>query len=67
MVVNGMKKQATAKPWINCGHAEAPKSIPGSKVPGAPVEADRVHNKAEGDQPPHVELMREAADNRATE
>ena len=32
MVVNGMKKQATAKPWINCGHAEAPKSIPGSKV-----------------------------------
>ena len=49
--------------WINCGHAEAPKSIPVRRS-GAPVEADRVHNKAEGDQPPHVELMREAADNR---
>ncbi len=32
IVVNGMKKQAMAKPWKNCGHAEAPKSIPGSKV-----------------------------------
>ena len=32
MVVNGIKKQATAKPWINWGHADAPKSMPGSKV-----------------------------------
>ena len=32
MVVSGIKKQATANPWINCGQADAPKSIPGSKV-----------------------------------
>ena len=53
-------REALDKLWPRRGA----KVHPRFEGPGAPVEADRVHNKAEGDQPPHVELMREAADNR---